>query len=97
MVEFASSEDMHKGMETLHSNMKSIFPGIRLFIAMQASQTTNVGIAVYENKEAADRSLEGRRKHMGDFNVSDAFFHEDNVLAFYADDKQIENLVKSVL
>ena len=34
---------------------------------------------------------------MDDLNVSDAFFHEGKILAFYADDKQIENLIKSVL
>ena len=58
--------------------------------------TSSVNISVYDNKEAADRQLEGRRKHMEDFNVSDAFFHEGKVLAFYADNEQIDNLVKSV-
>jgi len=96
MVEFKSKEDMRKDMETLHNNINSIFPEMRLFIAMEASETSNVGIAVYDNKEAADRSLEGRRKHMDEFNVSDVFFHEGKILAFYADNEQIDNLVKSV-
>ena len=96
MVEFKRKEDMQKDMESLHNNMKSIFPEMRLFIAMEASETSNVGIAVYDNKEAADKALEGRRKHMEDFNVSDAFFHEGKVLAFYTDNEQIDNLVKSV-
>jgi len=37
MVEFKSKEDMQKDMESLHNNMKSIFPEMRLFLAMEAS------------------------------------------------------------
>ena len=96
MVEFKRKEEMQKDMESLHNNMKSIFPEMRLFLAMEASETASVSISVYDNKEAADRQLEGRRKHMEDFNVSDAFFHEGKVLAFYADNEQIDKLVKSV-
>ena len=50
-------------------------------------------ISVYD-KEAADRQLEGRRKHMEDLNVSDAFFHEGKVLVFI-DNEQIDKLVKA--
>ena len=50
MVEFKSKENMRKDMETLNNNIKSIFPEMRLFIAMEASETSNVGIAVYDNK-----------------------------------------------
>ena len=56
MVEFKSKEDMKKDMDELQNGMKSMFPEMRLFIGMEASETTNVGIAVYDNKEAADRA-----------------------------------------
>ena len=39
-VEFKRKEDMQKDMESLHNNMKSIFPEMRLFIAMEASETS---------------------------------------------------------
>ena len=96
MVEFKSNEDMRKDMDTLQNYMKSLFPEMRLFISMEASETSNVGIAVYDDKEAADRAVEKRDKHMAGEGFSDNFSHEGEVMAFYADNEQIDNLVKSV-
>ena len=94
MVDFKSNEDMLKDMDTLQSNMKSLFPEIRLFISMEASETSNVGIAVYDDKEAADRAVEKRNKHMAGEGFSDNFSHEGKVIAFYAENEKIEDLVK---
>ena len=96
MVEFKSKEDMKKDMDDLQNNMKSMFPEMRLFIGMEASETTNVGIAVYDNKEAADRAVEKRNKHMAGEGFSDNFSHEGQVIAFYVDNEQIDNLAKSM-
>ena len=96
MVEFKSNEDMRKDMDTLQNYMKSLLPEMRLFISMEASETSNVGIAVYDDKEAADRAVEKRNKHMAGEGFSDNFSHEGEVMAFYADNEQIDNLVKSV-
>ena len=96
MVEFKSNEDMRRDMDKLQNSMKSIFPEMRLFISMEASETSNVGIAVYDDKEAADRAVEKRNKHMAGEGFSDNFSHEGEVMAFYADNEQIDNLVKSV-
>ena len=96
MVEFKSKEDMKKDMDELQKGLKSMFPEMRLFIGMEASETTNVGIAVYDNKEAADRAVEKRNKHMAGEGFSDNFSHEGQVIAFYADNEQIDNLVKGV-
>ena len=96
MVEFKSKEDMKKDMDELQNGMNFMFPEMRLFIGMEASETTNVGIAVYDNKEAADRAVEKRNKHMAGEGFSDNFSHEGQVIAFYADNEQIDNLVKSV-
>ena len=96
MVEFKSKEDMQRDMGELQNNMKSLFPEMRLFISMEASETSNVGIAVYDDKEAADRAVEKRNKHMAGEGFSDNFSHEGRVIAFYADNEQIDNLVQSV-
>ena len=40
--EFKRKEDMQKDMESLHNNMKSIFPEMRLFLAMEVSETASV-------------------------------------------------------
>ena len=96
MVEFKSKEDMQRDMDELQNNMKYMFPEMRLFIGMEASETTNVGIAVYDDKEAADRAVEKRNKHMAGEGFSDNFSHEGQVIAFYADNEKIDNLVKSV-
>ena len=58
MVDFKSKEDMQKDKDKLQNSMKSMFPEIRVFFAMEASKTKNVGIAVYDDKEAADRAVE---------------------------------------
>ena len=96
MVDFKSKEDIQKDMDKLQNSMESMFPEIRVFIAMEASETKNVGIAVYDDKEAADRAVEKRNKHMAGEGFSDNFSHEGKVIAFYADNEQIDNLVKSV-
>ena len=61
MVEFKSKKDMQRDMDELQNNMKSLFPEMRLFIPMEASETSNVGIAVYDDKEAADRAVEKQK------------------------------------
>ena len=96
MVEFKSKEDMQRDMDQLQNNMKSLFPEMRLFISKEASETSNVGIAVHDDKEAADRAVEKRKKRMAGEGFSDNFSHEGQVLAFYAANKQIEDSVKSV-
>ena len=96
MVEFKSKEDMKKDMDELQNGMKSMFPEMRLFIGMEASETTNVGIAVYDDKEAADRAVEKRKKRMAGEGFSDNFSHEGEVIAFYADNQQIDNLILSI-
>ena len=69
---------------------------MRLFISMEASETSNVGIAVYDDKEAADRAVEKRKKRMAGEGFSDNFSHEGEVIAFYADNQQIDNLIQSI-
>ncbi len=73
-----------------------MFPEIRVFIGMEASETTSVGIAVNDDEEAVDRAVERRNKHMVGKELSDNFSHQGNVIVFYGENEQIENLVKSI-
>ena len=96
MFEFSTAEERDRNAEKLRNNMKFLFPEMRLFISMEASETSNVGIAVHDDKEAADRAVEKRKKRMAGEGFSDNFSHEGKVIAFYADNEQIDNLVQSV-
>ena len=55
---------------------------MRLFISMEASETSNVGIAVYDDKEAADRAVEKRKKRMAGEGFSDNFSMKERSLLF---------------
>ena len=83
-------------MGEMHKSMKSMYPDIRVFIGMEASETSLVGIVVYDDKEAADRAVEKPNKHAAGEGYKDNFSHEGQVIAFYAENEQIDNLVKSV-
>ena len=96
MFEFKSTEDMRKNADDMHKTLKSGYPEIRVFIGMEASVTSLVGIVVFDDKEAADRAVEKRNKHVAGEGYKDNFSHEGQVIAFYADNEQIDNLVKSV-
>ena len=61
MFDFKSTEDLRKTADDMHRTLKSGYPEVRLFISMEASETQNVGIAVYDDKEAADRAVEKRK------------------------------------
>ena len=63
---------------------------------MEVSETSLVGIAVFDDKGAADRAVEKRNKHTADEGYKDNFSHEGNIIAFYAENEQIDDLVKSV-
>ena len=80
----------------MHRTLKSAYPEVRVFIGMEASETSLVGISVYDDKEVADRAIKKRNKHTAGEGYKDNFFHEGNVIAFYAENEQIENLVRSV-
>ena len=96
MFDFKSTEDFRKTADDMHRTLKSAYPEVRVFIGMEASETSLVGIVVYDDKEAADRAVEKRDKHTAGEGYKDNFSHEGNIIAFYAENEQIDNLVKSV-
>ena len=96
MAEFKSREDLRKTADDMHRTLKSGYPEVRVFIGMEASETSLVGIVVYDDKEAADRAVEKRDKHTAGEGYKDNFSDEGNIIAFYAENEQIDYLVKSV-
>ena len=96
MLDFKSTEDLRKTADDMHRTLKSGYPEIRVFIGMEVSETSLVGISVFVDKEAANRAVEKRNKHTAGERYKDNFSHEGNIIAFYAENEQIDNLVKSV-
>ena len=99
MPEFASSEDMHKTMGRINKDIKSIFPDVLAYAAMETSETSTLAFVIYKHKQAADRALANRAKfHEDDAGeLSDIFSHEGNLNVYYVDDEQLEYLRKSGL
>ena len=85
MFDFKSTDDLRKTADDMHRTLKSGYPEVRLFNGMEAS-----------DKEAADRAVEKRDKHTAGEGYKDNFSHEGSMIAFYAENEQIDNLVKSV-
>ena len=54
MAEVESREEMQRTIEPLQKNMKSIFSEMHLFIAVETSETSMLGVSVYDDKDAAD-------------------------------------------
>ena len=75
MAEFKSSEEMHKVITNLKENMKSVFPEIRSFVSMETSETSQITISVYDNKEAAGRAVAQRDTDLGNSQLVDIFAH----------------------
>ena len=48
---------MRKNAGNTRKTLKSGYPEICVFIGMEASETSLVGIVVYDDKEAADRAV----------------------------------------
>ena len=95
MAEVGSREEMHRTIEPLQKNMKSIFPEMRLFIAVETSETSMLSVSVYDDKDAADGAVANRTKHLEDKEIKDNFIFEVLVSCFYADKEQLETLLKS--
>ena len=95
MAEVESREEMQRTIEPLQKNMKSIFPEMRLFIAVETSETSMLGVSVYDDKDAADRAVANRTKHLEDKEIKDNFTFEGLVSCFYTDREQLENLLKT--
>ena len=53
-------------MNQYKKNMKSIFPEMRLFIAFETSETSMLDVSVYDDKDASDRAVANRNKHLED-------------------------------
>ena len=95
MAEVESREEIQRTIEPLQKNMKSIFPEMRLFIAVETSETSMLGVSVYDNKDAADRAVANRTKHLKDKEIKDNFTFEGLVSCSYANKEQLETLLKS--
>ena len=96
MLDFKSTEDLRKTADDMHRTLKSGYPEIRVFIGMEASETSLQGIAIFDDKEAVDQAVEKRNKHTAGEGYKDSFSHEGNIISFYAENEKIDNLVKSV-
>lgn len=57
MAEFASRDDMHKTMGRIDKEIKSIFPDVLSYAAMETSETSTLAFVIYKNKQDADRAL----------------------------------------
>ena len=93
MAEFKSREEMHKVITNLRDNMKSVFPEIRSFVSMETSETSQITISVYDNKEAAERAVAQRDADLKHTALVDIFAHEGNVNCFYVEEEQLANLL----
>ena len=94
MVDFKSREEMQQVITHLSANMKTVFPEIRSFVSMETSETSQITISVYDNKEAADRAVAQRDTHLKNKDLVDMFAHEGNVNRFYVEEEQLTNLLK---
>ena len=99
MAEFGSREDMHKTMGRINKDIKSIFPDVLAYAAMETSETSTLAFVIYKNKQDADRASANRAKfHEEDAGeLSDIFSHEGNLNVHYVDDEQLDNLRKGGL
>ena len=95
MVEFKTREEMDRTISQLRDNIKSVFPEIRAFASMETSQTSQLTISVYDNKDAADRAISQRDTHLFDKEMADLFAHEGTVNCFYVEEQQLANLLNS--
>ena len=93
MAEFESRAKMHGLIEELGKNMKSVFPEILMFAAMETSENSQLTISVYADKDAADRAVAQRDEAMEGTGVSDLFTYEGNVNSFYINNSQLALLL----
>ena len=79
MAEFENREEMLKTIEPLQKNMKSVFPEMHLFIAVETSETSMLGVSVYADKDAADRAIASRTKNLEGREIKDNFISEGSI------------------
>ena len=79
----------------LRDNMKSVFPEIRSFVSMETSETSQITISVYDNKEAAARAVAQRDTDLKHTDLVDIFAHEGDVNCFYVEHEHVDALLKS--
>ena len=48
--------------------MKARFPEMRLFIAVETSEASMLGVSDYDDKDAADRAVANTNRHLEDRN-----------------------------
>ena len=86
---------MDRTITQLRDDLKSVFPEIRAFASMETSQTSQLTISVYGNKDAANRAISQRDTHLFDKEMADLFAHKGTVNFFYVEEQQLANLLKS--
>ena len=89
MAGFQTREEMIKTLSISKNDIKSVFPEIRAFTAVETGETSILTISVYDDEAAAERALEQRDKHHEDKELSDIFSHEGIVECMYIDNEKM--------
>ena len=92
MVEFKSFEERDRRVRKLKKNVKTVFPGIRAFASTEASETSQITMSVYDNKEAADRAVTQRDTDLKHTDLVDIFAHEGNLNCLYVENEHVDTL-----
>jgi hypothetical protein len=89
MAEFKTRDEMIKTLAVLKNDIKSVFPEIGAFTAIETGETSILTISVYDDEAAAERALEQRDNHHKDKELSDIFSHEGIVECMYIDNVKL--------
>ena len=80
MTEATSAEELDAGEEAYKLIREEVFPGIQMTINVRTGPQSLLSLSVYPDKETAEATLEGRKKHVEDNDyVKDSFYYEGDV------------------
>jgi len=84
LVEYPNPEAMQENSDSLNADASNIFPEIMLLAGIKLTDTSQMSISIYPDKEAADKAIAQRDAHQSTLDLTPVMSHEGD-LSFYFD------------
>ena len=90
LAEYPSPEALQKNSDSINAAAQSIFPDIMLVAGINLTETSQMAISIYPDKEAADKALGQRDAHHKTQDIELVMSHEGDLSFFFNAGKKIE-------
>ena len=91
LAEYPSPEALQKNSDSINAAAQSIFPDIMLVAGINLTETSQMAISIYPDKEAADKALAQRDSHQKTQDIELVMSHAGDLSFFSMQENRLNH------